>query len=259
MKLSNIHPTAIVSPNAQIDDSVRIGPYSIIEDEVEIGENTEVHSAAVIANGTSIGAHCRIFSGAVIGNVPQDLKFENEKTFVSIGDHTTIREYVTINRATNHSVYTRIGAHCLIMAYVHVAHDCQIGNHVVVANAVNMAGHVHIGDNAGIGGMCAIHQFVRIGTQSFIEGRSAIKKDVPPYILAMGEPLKFGGLNSVGLSRRGINPENMSQLKKAYKIIYRQNLTLEEATEKISQDITNVHEIETLLDFLKGCERGIIR
>lgn len=257
--VQNIHPTAIISPNAEIADSVKIGPYAIIEDDVKIGEKTEIHSAAVIASGTTIGKYCRIFSGAVIGNVPQDLKFDNEKTFVTIGDHTTIREYVTINRATNHSVYTRVGDHCLIMAYVHIAHDCQIGNHVVVANAVNMAGHVHIGDNVGVGGMCAIHQFVRIGTESFIEGRSAIKKDVPPYILAMGEPLKFGGLNSVGLTRRGINSETMSQLKQAYKMVYRQNLTIEEATQKISEQYTGIKEIEALLEFLKGCERGIIR
>lgn len=257
--MNNIHATAIVSENAELANSVRVGPYAIVEDDVKIGEGTEIHSAAVIASGTTIGAHCRIFSGAVIGNVPQDLKFDNEKTFVSIGDYTTIREYVTINRATNHSVYTRIGEHCLIMAYVHVAHDCQIGNHVVVANAVNMAGHVHIGDHVGVGGMCAIHQFVRIGTQSFIEGMSAIKKDVPPFILAMGEPLKFGGLNSIGLSRRGLSPETISQLKKAYKILYRENFTLEEAKQKISQDFPGVSEIKTLLDFLKGCERGIIR
>ncbi len=257
--MSNIHPTAVVSANAKIAGSVKIGPYAIIEDDVIIGEETEIHSAAVIASGTTIGDHCLIFTGAVIGNVPQDLKFDNEKTFVTIGNHTTIREYVTINRATNHSFYTRIGDHCLIMAYVHIAHDCQIGNHVVVANAVNMAGHVHIGDNVGVGGMCAIHQFVRIGTESFIEGRSAIKKDIPPYILAMGEPLKFGGLNSVGLTRRGLSSETMSQLKQAYKMVYRQNLTLEEAIQNISQKYPGVAEIKTLLEFLKGCERGIIR
>lgn len=257
--MTDIHSTAVVDPAAKLGTGVTVGPFAIIEKDVVIGDNSEIHGHALIAAGTTIGKKCRIFSGAVVGNIPQDLKFENEKTYVTIGDNTTIREFVTINRATNHSVYTRIGDNCLIMAYTHIAHDCQLANNVVVANATNMAGHVVIEEHVGIGGMCAIHQFVHIGAHSFIGGMSAIKKDVPPYILAMGEPLKFAGLNSVGLQRRNFSPETMALLKKAYKMIYRRNLTLEQAIEKIENELEAIPEIKHLLSFLKGAERGLIR
>ena len=257
--MTQIHPSAVIDSKAEIGEDVQIGPFAVIEADVKIGDGCEIHPHAVIASGTTIGSKSRIFSGAVIGTIPQDLKFDNEKTFVSIGENTTIREYATVNRGTNHSWTTRVGDNCLLMAYSHTAHDCQIGNNVVIANAVNMAGHVVIEDHVGVGGMCAIHQFVHIGGHSFIGGMSAIKKDVPPYILAMGDPLTYGGLNSVGLSRRGFTPEVLSLLKKAYKVLYRQNLTIDQAVEKIEQEFEMVPELSRLLDFLKGSERGIIR
>ena len=257
--MTQIHPSAVIDSKAEIGEDVQIGPFAVIEADVKIGDGCEIHPHAVIASGTTIGSKSRIFSGAVIGTIPQDLKFDNEKTFVSIGENTTVREYATVNRGTNHSWTTRVGDNCLLMAYSHTAHDCQIGNNVVIANAVNMAGHVVIEDHVGVGGMCAIHQFVHIGGHSFIGGMSAIKKDVPPYILAMGDPLTYGGLNSVGLSRRGFTPEVLSLLKKAYKVLYRQNLTIDQAVEKIEQEFEMVPELSRLLDFLKGSERGIIR
>ncbi len=257
--MTKIHPTAIVDKNAEIGENVTIGPFSIIDADVRIGDGSDIHAHVVICSGATIGKECKIFSGAVIGSEPQDLKFDDEKTFVTIGDKTTVREYATVNRATNDSYYTRVGDNCLLMAYSHVAHDCQLGNNVIIANSVNMAGHVIIDDNVGVGGLSAIHQFVHIGAHAFIGGTSAISKDVPPYILAMGDPLSFGGLNKVGLSRRGFDSVMLSELKKAYKILYRQNLTVEQAIKSIEAEFKKSTEIETLLNFLKGSERGIIR
>jgi UDP-N-acetylglucosamine acyltransferase len=257
--LPDIHSTALVSPKAEIGGSASIGAYAIIEADVKIGEGTVVQPFAVIKPGVTIGRNCKIFNNAIIGSNPQDLKFDDEKTFVTIGDNTTVREFATINRATTHSYYTRVGNDCLIMAYVHVAHDCQIGNEVVLANAVNLAGHVIIDDFVGIGGLTPVHQFVRIGAYSFIGGGLKIAKDVPPFILAMGDPLTYGGLNSVGLKRRGFSADTMSVLKKAYKILYREGLLLKDAIEKIDGDIKKSEEIERLLNFLRGSKRGIIR
>ncbi len=257
--MTQIHPSAIIDPKAEIGVDVQIGPFAIIEADVKIGDGCEIHPHAVIASGTTIGKKSRIFSGAVIGSIPQDLKFSNEKTFVSIGDNTTVREYATVNRGTDHSWTTRVGDNCLLMAYSHTAHDCQIGNNVVIANAVNMAGHVIIEDYVGVGGMCAIHQFVHIGGHCFIGGMSAITKDVPPFILAMGEPLTYGGLNTVGLSRRGFSKEALATLKKAYKMLYRQKLTKAQAIQRMEQELEMIPELRHLIDFLKGSERGIIR
>lgn len=257
--MSQIHPQAIVDPNAEIGKDVIIGPYAIIEADVKIGNGTVIKSHAVIASGSTIGENCAIYSGAVIGTEPQDLKFKNEKTFVNIGDNTVIREYATINRATTHSLYTRVGNNCLIMAYAHIAHDCQIGNNVILANSVNMGGHVVIEDYAGVGGVTGIHQFVKIGEQCFISGVSKVPKDVPPYILAMREPLTYAGLNKVGLKRRGFTDSDLSQLKKAYKILYSENHTVKEAIQKISDTIECTAHIKHLIDFLKSSDRGIIR
>lgn len=257
--MTQIHPTAIIDSKAELGADVHIGPFAIIEGEVTIGEGTEIGPHAVIASGTTLGKNCMISAGAVIATLPQDLKFKNEKTFVTIGDNTVIREYATINRATTYSFYTKVGSNCLLMAYSHLAHDCHIGNNVVIANAVNMAGHVIIGDHVGIGGMTAIHQFVHIGPHCFIGGGLRVANDVPPYILAMGEPITFGGLNKIGLKRRGFSDETLTVLKRAYHFIYRENLTLQEAIKKIEDTLDKIPEILSLIEFLKGCERGIIR
>ncbi len=257
--MTTIHPTAIVSENASIGDNVVVGPYSIIEDEVEISDGCEIASHVLISNGTKLGKNCKIYKGAVLGTNPQDLKFDDEKTFLEIGDNTTIREFATLNRATTHSYYTIVGNNCLIMAYAHVAHDCQVGNNVVLANSVTLAGHVIIEDFVGIGGLTPVHQFVRIGTQSFIGGGLRIPKDVPPFILAMGEPLKFAGLNKIGMQRRGFTDEALSAIREAFKIIYRQNNTTKEAVAILSDQFAEVSEVMHLVDFINSSERGIIR
>lgn len=257
--MTNIHPQAIVDPAAELGDGTTVGPFAIIEGKVKIGAGASIGAHAIIACGSAIGDYCKISPGAVIGTAPQDLKFKDEETFVTIGNHTVVREYATINRATTHSYYTRVGDHCLIMAYAHIAHDCHIGNQVIIANAVNMAGHVIIGDYAGIGGMTAIHQFIHIGEHCFIGGGLRVSNDIPPYILAMGEPMKFGGLNKIGLKRRGFSDQELSLIKNAYKIIYRENLTVSEAIAKIENTFEMIPCIHKIIDFLKGSERGIVR
>ncbi len=257
--MTGIHPTALVDSNAEIAPDVAIGPYSIIEDGVKIAQGTHISSHVRICKGTTIGASCSVYQGAVIGTQPQDLKFGGEESYVTIGNNTTIREYATINRATSDSYYTRIGDNCLLMAYSHVAHDCHIGNNVILANSVNLAGHVTIEDFVGIGGLTPVHQFTHIGSHCFIGGGLRVNKDVPPYILAMGEPLTFGGLNTIGLKRRGFSDDTLKQLKNAFHVLYRENLTINEAIQKIKSDINNVPEIDHLVAFLEKSDRGIVR
>jgi len=257
--MTNIHPSAVVSNKAKIGDNVEIGPFSVIKDDVVIGNDTIIGPSVLIANGSRLGIGCKIHKGAVLGTIPQDLKFGNEKTYLEVGDGTTIREYATLNRGTNHSIYTRVGKNCFLMSYSHIAHDCQIGNNVVIANSVNMAGHVIIEDNVGIGGMTAIHQFVHIGEHCFIGGLSGVSKDVPPYILAKGDPTIFYNLNFVGLRRKGFNNKTIKSIKSAFHIIYNENLLLKEAIKKIENEIEHLPQIEHLVTFLKESERGIIR
>jgi len=257
--MSRIHPQAIIDPKAEIGTNVVIGPFVVIEGEVKIGSGTVIEPHAIISSGSTIGNNCKIYTGAIIGTVPQDLKFGDEKTFVTIGDNTVIREYATINRATTHSYYTRVGNDCMIMAYAHIAHDCRIGNNVILANSVNMGGHVIIEDFVGVGGLSGIHQFVKIGEQCFISGMSKVSKDVPPYILAMREPLTYAGLNKVGLKRRGFSDADLSQLKKAYKILYSENHTIKEAIQKITDSVDHTPHVKHLIEFLGSSDRGIIR
>ncbi len=254
-----IHPTAIIDSGASIGRDVEIGPYTVIEDDVIIGDGCRIGPHVLIGCGTRLGKNCTVFKGASLGTVPQDLKFGNEKTYLEVGDHTTIREFATLNRGTNHSLTTRVGNHCLLMAYTHVAHDCRLGDHVILSNAVNLAGHVIIEDYVGIGGLTPVHQFTHIGAYSFIGGGLRINKDVPPYIRAMGEPLKFGGLNSVGLKRRGYTAEQLNMIKKIYNIIYRRALTVKEAIAEIRDQFAENREAEHIASFLEHSERGIIR
>lgn len=256
--VAHIHPTAIVDSKAQLGDDVSVGPYSVIEDEVIIGDGCEIAAHTFISAGTRMGKKCRVMTGAVLATEPQDLKFSQEKTTLEIGDNTTIREYCTLNRGTKHSLKTVIGSNCLLMAYVHVAHDCRIGDHVILANAVNMAGHVTIEEYASVGGMSPIHQFVTIGKHSFIGGGMKVRKDVPPFILAAGDPLQFAGINRVGLSRRGFSPEVLLQLRRAYKIIYRSKLNVSQAVSQIKETMEIIPEIKDILNFIEKSERGII-
>lgn len=255
----NIHPTAIVDSGSEIGANVSIGPFTIIEGDVVISDGCQIGSHVLIHSGTRLGKNCRVFKGAVLATDPQDLKYAGEKTTLEIGDNTTVREFCTLNRGSSHRLKTVIGSKSLLMAYVHVAHDCFIGNNVILANAVNMAGHVTIEDYASVGGMTPIHQFVRIGQHVFIGGGLRVPKDVPPYILAAGEPLTYEGINRVGLSRRGFSAETMLQLRRLYKLIYRSNLNTTQAIDQIKTTMELTPEIQYIIDFIESSERGIIK
>jgi UDP-N-acetylglucosamine acyltransferase len=256
----NIHPTAIVSSEAKISEGVEIGPYSIINSDVRIGRNTIIGPHVVIKAHTDIGEGCRFFQFASIGEVPQDLKFKGEETRVVIGNHNTIREFVTIHRATTEDTgVTSIGDHNLIMAYCHVAHNCKLGDHIVMANAANLGGHVHVEDFAIISGLTGIHQFTRIGAHCIIGGASAVNKDIPPFVTASGNFAKLYGLNVIGLKRRGFKEETIMALKETYKIIFRSSLLLSDALERVRREFNDIPEVRHFIDFIQNSERGICR
>ncbi len=255
-----IHPTAIVDSGAQIDSDVEIGAYSVISDKVEIGSGTVIGSHVVVQPYTSIGTDCQIFQYASIGAVPQALKFQGEETHVKIGSRTVVREFVTINRGTEFGGgITEVGEGNLLMAYAHIAHDCKTGREVILANAATLAGHVIIDDYATVGGLVAIHQFVRVGNYAYVGGKSAVVKDIPPFVMASGDRAQLHGLNTVGLKRHGFSSETLTLLKKAYRIIFRSGLTSNEAIEKVTAEVEQAPEIVTLIDFIKSSERGITR
>ena len=254
-----ISPLAYISPDAIIGANVKIDPFAVIHESVTIGDDTHVMSSAVIMAGTTIGKSCLIFPGAVIGAVPQDLKFVGEKTTVEIGDHTTIRECVTINRGTKDRWKTIIGNHCLLMAYAHVAHDCLLGDHVILANAVQLAGHVEVGDYAILGGLAGAPQFTRIGAHAYIAGHTVIRKDVPPFIKAGRIPLSYVGVNSVGLQRRGFSKETINEILDIYRNIYNKGLNITQALEFIEQRLPQSAEKTEIISFIKGSERGILK
>lgn len=256
----NIHPTAIVSSEAHLEEGVEVGPYTIINPDVNIGKNTVIGPHVVIESHTDIGENCRIFQFCSLGGVPQDLKFEGEESRVIIGDNNTIREYVTINRATSADIgVTIIGDNNFLMAYCHVAHNCKLGNNIVMANASTLAGHIHVEDYAIIGGMVGFHQFTRIGCHCMIGGASAVAKDVPPYVLAAGNYAEAHGLNLIGLKRRGFKKETIRALKKAYTIIFRSSLLLSEAIKRVEEEVEDIPEVKHFIDFIQKSERGICR
>jgi len=260
MEANMIHPTAIVSPHVNIGEDVEIGAYSIIGDDVTIGRGTTIGPHVVIDPHVTIGADCRIFQFAAIGAIPQDLKFGGEKSAVEIGPNVTIREFVTIHRGTESGGgVTKIGEQSFLMAYTHVAHDCRIGKMVVLANNTTLAGHITIGDYATVGGLVAIHQYVRVGDYAFVGGKSAVVKDVPPYVIAAGDRAVLHGLNRVGLKRHGFSKNSLTALKKAYRIIFRYGLTLNEAIERVHAQVELVPEIENFISFIKQSSRGITR
>jgi UDP-N-acetylglucosamine acyltransferase len=255
-----IHPTAIVDPAAEIDSSAEIGPYAVIGPFVEIGPGATVGAHAVIESYTAIGANCRIFQYAAIGAVPQDLKFGGEKSYVRIGQGTIIREFVTVHRGTESGGgVTEIGEGCLLMNYAHVAHDCKVGHRVVMANCATLAGHITIGDNATIGGLSAIHQFARVGEYAFIGGMTGVPKDIPPYVIASGERANLHGLNLVGLKRHGFSSKTLSELKKAYRILFRIGLTQTEALRRVAAEVEQIPEVVRLVQFIESSERGVTR
>jgi UDP-N-acetylglucosamine acyltransferase len=255
-----IHKTAIVSKKAKIGKNVQIGPFCIIGDGVVIKDGTKLLSNVIIEGDTEIGENCVIHSFTSIGLPPQDLKYKNEKTAVRIGNNNIIREYVTIHRASvGGKGITEIGDSNFLMAYVHVAHDCKIGNSVIMANAATLAGHVVVEDCAVIGGLVAVHQFTRIGAYSMVGGFSGVGQDIPPFTMASGARAKLYGLNTVGLKRHGFSDYSINNLKKAYKILFREKRTLKDAIKKIRSELPQTDEIIRLIEFIEANKRGICR
>jgi len=253
-----ISKNAIVDPSAKIGENTRIGHFSIIEDNVIIGKGCEIGSNVLIANGTVIGNNCTIFHGAALGSIPQDLKFGGEKSELLIGDNTVVREFCTLNRGTKTLGYTKVGSNCLLMAYVHVAHDCILGNNVILANSVNLGGHVTIDDFAIVGGIVAVHQFVHIGKHAMIGGGFRAIQDVPPFILAGGYPLKYTGINSLGLRRRGFDKNVRKAIKNAYRLIFLNKLNLTQALQQLDLENSKCEELKEIHNFIKKSKRGLI-
>lgn len=252
-------PLAYVHPQAKVAKNTVIEPFVNIEKNVEIGEGTWIGSNVTIMEGARIGKNCKIFPGAVISAVPQDLKFDGEETLVRIGDNTVIREFVTINRGTKANNETVVGNNCLLMAYVHIAHDCIVGNNVILANAATLAGHITIDDYAIIGGLSAIHQFVNIGAHVMISGGSLVRKDVPPFTKAAREPLSYVGINSIGLRRRGFTPEKISEIQDIYRFIYLKGNNVTQALEFIEANLPATSERDEIISFISRSTRGIMK
>ena len=254
-----ISPLASIHPDARIGAEVEIGPFTTISADVEIGEGSWIGPNVTIMDGARIGSNCRIFPGAVISAIPQDLKFQGERTTVEIGDRSTIRECVTINRGTKAYGKTVVGKDCLIMAYVHIAHDCILGNHVILVNSVALAGHVEIGDYGIISGLSAVHQFVKIGAHVMIGGGAMVRKDVPPFIMAAGEPLAYAGVNSVGLKRRNFAQEDIHEIQTLYRTMYQSGMNISQAVNQIKETHPNRPLADSILSFIEQSDRGLIR
>lgn len=254
-----IQPLAYVSPQANIANNVVIDPFVTIHNSVEIGEGTWIGSNVTIFPGTVIGKNCKVFPGAVIGAIPQDLKFGGEMTKTVIGDNTTIRECVTINRGTVDKGETHIGSNCLLMAYSHIAHDCHIGDHVILANATQVAGHVSVGEFAILGGSTLVHQFVHIGRHAMVSGGSLVRKDVPPYTKAAREPLSYEGVNSIGLRRRNFSSEKIAEIQQIYRILYVRGFNTSKAMGMIEADMQATPERDEILQFIKASDRGVMK
>ncbi|NWF50484.1 MAG: acyl-ACP--UDP-N-acetylglucosamine O-acyltransferase [Ignavibacteriaceae bacterium] len=253
-----IHPTAIVSSKAKLGTNVSIGPFSIIQDDVEIGDNTSIASHSVIYNGARIGSDCKIFQGVSIAHIPQVSGIKDVQSQAVIGNRVTIHEFVTIHKASKEQGQTRVGSNVLLMAYAHLGHDSSIGDNCIIANAVQIAGHVHIDDWAIIGGSTPVHQFCFVGKHCMIGGGFRVVKDVPPYVLAGEEPLRFNGLNSVGLKRRGFSSEQLENLKHIYKLIYDSGMNVTQAKEAIKEKYSSDPLAKDVTEFIEKSKRGII-
>jgi len=255
---ARIHPSAIIARDAQIGADVEIGPFAIVGEGCTIGDGSVIAARATLERNVILGSNVKVGIGTVLGGDPQDLKFKGESTTVEIGDGTTIREYTTINRGTSHSFKTVVGKNCFIMSYVHLAHDCQIGNGVILVNTVQLGGHVTVGDKAIIAGASAAHQFVKIGQYAFVGGCSRISQDVPPYVKAVGNPIKLYGLNSVGLQRNNFQEEVVRELKRAYRIFFRSELNVTQAKERAAAELKPFPEVLELLRFVEESGRGVV-
>ncbi|MBY0488969.1 MAG: acyl-ACP--UDP-N-acetylglucosamine O-acyltransferase [Gemmatimonadaceae bacterium] len=257
MSSVKIHPTAIVDPSAQLGDDIEIGPWAIVGPQCTLGTGTRLAARATLERNVRLGERVHVGIGAILGGDPQDLKYRGEETWVEIGDDTAIREYATINRATAHSITTRVGKGCFLMSYVHLAHDCHLGDSVIISNGTQLAGHVQVEDRAIISGLCAVHQFARIGKHSFIGGCSRVSQDVPPYVRAVGNPIKLFGLNSVGLQRSGFDDAVVKALKQAYRFCFRSDLNLSQGIEKARAEMTIIPEVDHFLTFIEASQRGV--
>ncbi|MFK5953455.1 MAG: acyl-ACP--UDP-N-acetylglucosamine O-acyltransferase [Desulfobacterium sp.] len=255
-----IHPTAIIDADAEIGSDVTIGPYAIVRGNVTIGAGTEIGPYTIIDEYVHVGPDCRIFQYASIGAAPQDLKYHGEKTYLKIGRGTIIREFVTINRGTAFGGgYTEVGEENYLMAYTHIAHDCKTGKQVILANNATLAGHIELGDNVTVGGLVAIHQFVKIGDHAYIGGKSAVVKDIPPYVIAAGDRATLHGLNNVGLKRKAFSKSTLRSLKKAYRIVFRIGLTVKQASERVRAEVEQVPEVVNFIQFIERSSRGVTR
>ncbi len=254
-----ISSLAHIDPGAQLGEGVTVEPFAVVHGDVTIGDGTWIGSGAVIYNGARIGKNCRIFNGASISAIPQDLKFSGEETILEIGDNTTVREFATLNRGTRARGRTIIGKNCLLMAYVHVAHDCQLGNNVIMVALSGIAGEVELGDWVTMGGGSMVHQFVHIGAHTIIGGGAKVRIDVPPYIKADRDPLSFMGLNTVGLERRGFTKEKMHELHEIYRAFYNMGMNGSKALEYISANFPSTPERDYIIDFITNSKRGVIR
>lgn len=256
----SIDPRAVIEPGAKLAADVVVGPYAIIGANVEIGPGCRIGPHSVVTGWTRLGANNQIFQFSSIGDAPQDKKYAGEPTRLEIGDRNVFREYVTVNRGTTHDEgVTRIGNDNLFMAYTHVAHDCRIGNHVVMANVATLAGHVEIGDHVIMGGLSAVHQFCKIGSHAFIANNTAVTRDVPPYVMAVGQPAAPHSVNATGLSRRGFTPEQVRNVKSAFRMLYRSELPLETALERLREAAATQPEVAALVDFIGRSTRSLVR
>jgi len=251
-----IHPSSVIHPSAEIEPGVKIGPFSVVGRNVRLGAGTVLHAHAVIEQNTRIGKHCEIFPGAIVGGRPQDLKFKDEESYLEIGDYNTLRECVTIHRATGEGNTTRLGSHNMIMAYVHIGHNCHIGSHITLASYAGISGHVEVEDHVNVGGLTGIHQGCRIGTLAMLGGFSKITQNIPPYMLVDGNPAREYDINKIGLRRAGISPKVRGELKQAYRLIYRSNLNMSQALDTIEEEIDKSPELDHLVQFIRSSRNG---
>jgi UDP-N-acetylglucosamine acyltransferase len=255
---TRVHPTAIVDPSAAIGENVEIGPWALVGENCTVGDGSVIAARATLERNVRLGRRVKVGIGTILGGDPQDLKFKGEETWVEIGDDTTIREYSHINRGTTQSYRTTVGKACFVMSYVHLAHDCHVGDGVILVNGSQLAGHVTVEDKVIVAGLTAVHQFVRIGRHAFVGGCSRVVKDVPPFVKAVGNPVKLYGLNSVGLQRSGYSESTLAELKKAYRLLFRSDLNLGAALERARTEIDGGNpEVRVLLDFVASSPRGV--
>ncbi len=254
---ARIHPSAIVDGGARLGENVEIGPFAIVGPDCEVGDGCVLAARATLERNVRLGSDVRVGSGTILGGDPQDLKYRGEETWVEIGDSTVIREYTTIHRGTVESHRTVVGSGTFIMSYVHLGHDCRVGDGVIISNSVQLAGHVHVDDGAIVSGLTAVHQFTRVGRQAFVGGCSRVVKDVPPFLKAVGNPVRLYGLNSVGLQRSGMDAEALKALKSAYRLLFRSDMNLSQALARVREEVPDLPEVRQFLDFIEASERGI--